>query len=367
MKLGNEAAAVNKANAIEQGAYQQQSKDYAKLAQDEEKVNAELQAKTAPIEAQNQILSKAIMEGKIDHNRLYSNMSTGNKVLAALAVAFSGIGAGMTGQKNMAMEVIQKNIDRDIEDQKAELGKKQTLFSENLRMLGDARAAAVATKAQMASAVQAKAASYMASAHGAQANLQNQVLLSNIGIEQQKLTQQAGLLALAAKGGNMDPAMLVPRLVPEGRQKEVFEEIKNAQNIRRGKNEGMAAFDKAAEEQVLFSKNAIPKVNSPYVGQLKASVLPQFQNIDGTVRQAAMDAFLPTVTPAIGDTKHTQDVKRNTLESWYVAHSSAPTAKGYGIDLDKFGTTNSEKAPPTKTHNGIKYMRGPNGEAVKVK
>lgn len=50
----------------------------------------------------------------INPNQYIQNMGTGQKTLTALGLVLSGMGAGLTGQPNMAQEMLQKNIDRDI-------------------------------------------------------------------------------------------------------------------------------------------------------------------------------------------------------------------------------------------------------------
>jgi hypothetical protein len=354
--LGQRESAIKQAGMAQENSYQAQANVWQNLVKEEQKANAEAAQKLAPLEAKSQELFKAVADGKVDHNRLYSNMSTGNKVLAAISVGLSGLGSGLTGQSNMAMDVIQKSIDRDIESQKIDLGKKQTLFSENLRLIGDTKSALLATKAQLLSAAQAQVQAYSAQANSAQAKLNAQVMLTDLDLQKQKLNQEAVARQLGRQGGNFDPSVLVPRLVPEHKQAEVFKEIKDAMNIRSGGNEALDAFDKADKEQSLFSKNVIPGVNSPYIGKIKAAVLPQFQNIDGTVRQAAMDAFLPTITPQVGDSAHTIAVKRETLKAWLIAHSAAPTAKGFDIDLDKFGSTTTQQ-PEIQTMKGVQYQK----------
>lgn len=68
---------------------------------------------------------------KIDPTRYQTNLGLRKQTLAALGMALSGIGAGLTGQPNMAMEVFQRNLDRDIDAQK------QTFL--NLKDVADAR------------------------------------------------------------------------------------------------------------------------------------------------------------------------------------------------------------------------------------
>lgn len=61
------------------------------------------------------------MNAKVDGDRLFGDMSTGNRILAAISVALGGIGAAMTGKDNMALKIITDAIDRDIDVQKANI------------------------------------------------------------------------------------------------------------------------------------------------------------------------------------------------------------------------------------------------------
>lgn len=56
----------------------------------------------------------------IDPNRFWKSRSTGQKILAGLAMALGGVGAGLTGQQNQAANIIMNAINQDIEAQKLE-------------------------------------------------------------------------------------------------------------------------------------------------------------------------------------------------------------------------------------------------------
>lgn len=58
---------------------------------------------------------------KIDTHRVWSSMDGGQRVLAGIALALGAVGAAGNGGRNMAVETIDKAIDRDIDAQKAEL------------------------------------------------------------------------------------------------------------------------------------------------------------------------------------------------------------------------------------------------------
>lgn len=70
-----------------------------------------------------------ILSTKIDPNRFWSEASTGQRIAGAIGMLLSGMGSGVTGQQNLAMDVINKSIERDIAAQHANLGTKNTVLS----------------------------------------------------------------------------------------------------------------------------------------------------------------------------------------------------------------------------------------------
>lgn len=215
----NAASSGDVIKAIQQGAKAQQEAAAAqsKIAADNAKQMQDLQAagqqKFAAIDAENKQLQDDIAASKIDPHRMWSNASTGNKILAGIGVLLSGIGSGMSGQKNMAMEVINKAIDADVQAQTAELGKKQNLLSMNYRKYGDLQAAQSATASQLSSVAQSQIAAASARAGSAQA--QSSAAIAIAQLKQQEAQRNQALAMDAAKteifnqGGsqNLTPAM----------------------------------------------------------------------------------------------------------------------------------------------------------------
>lgn len=70
---------------------------------------------------------KSLQEGKIDSNRYWNNKSTGGKVGTILGIIAAGFNP--THNPNAAIEMLNREIDRDIDSQKADLGRKQNLLS----------------------------------------------------------------------------------------------------------------------------------------------------------------------------------------------------------------------------------------------
>ena len=128
-------------------------------------------------------LYDAIKNTQIDPKRWQHNQSTGAKIANAIGMALSGIGSGLTGQKNLAQENINRAIDQDIDAQKNDQSKNMTLWKMNReRMDSDAEAHA-ATRNQMLAGAKLDAETFMNAAQGPIAKAHAAQLIA--GIDQQ--------------------------------------------------------------------------------------------------------------------------------------------------------------------------------------
>lgn len=128
--LRQEAQAQSQLGQEKAGAYGQQ-------ATDEAKYNTLLQQSLAE---EHQHVAKTVDDFNnqhIDFNRVWKNKQTGDKVLAGIGMLVSGMGSGFSGQPNMAMKVINDEIDRDIAQQKEEGERKRNAFTMYRDMYGD--------------------------------------------------------------------------------------------------------------------------------------------------------------------------------------------------------------------------------------
>ena len=77
-------------------------------------------------------LRKDILNGKEDPNRLWGSMDTGRKILAAASLLLGGVAVGASGLRieNGAYQVLDKAIQRDIEAQRQNLGRKKSILAD---------------------------------------------------------------------------------------------------------------------------------------------------------------------------------------------------------------------------------------------
>lgn len=313
---------------------------------------------------QYDIIFKQVADGKINPDQYWDNHS---RIGAALAVLVSGIGAGLQhSTQNMALGVIQNGIDKSIEAQKAELGKKENLLSHNLRAQGSLIQAENEYRLQASAAFQGKLMQ-IANETGdpiIQGQAQQkiaQIRLATLPMQQQLAQHQTQLeMRKQLIGGNLspdlDPAQLVPHVVPEHHQAKVNEEIALAQHTSKNSPDILSAFDRAAKNVHLADFN--PMDENADQKALHAMLGPTFKDVEGTVRQAAMDNMAKYTTPQFGDNANTINTKREALVHYLNSKAAAPTAKGYGIDLTKFNSTRpAQSAPEVKTMGGVPYVK----------
>ena len=132
---------------------------------------------------------------------------------------------------------------------------------------------------------------------------------------------------------NTDPATLVNQKVPPADRAKVFEEIKDAQNMRKLAPKILAAFDMAnTRDPVTHAQGA-----REFEGILNTTIA----DTEGTARQAAFKSIHDNMGPGgFAALPGENSTKRRTIAEYMSSKSAAPTAAGYGIDLTKYKNSN---------------------------
>lgn len=316
-------------------------------------------------QARDQELQNAVASGKVDPNRLWKNLDTGSKVTAGIAMILGGIGSGLTHQPNAAVQLLQSAIERDIDAQKNDQSKTMNLWRMNRENTENEIHANLATENQMMGVVKAKMMSAAAGAQGALGAARIAPVIAQIDQEMAMNNWRRTVMDQQSAGGlaQVDPAQLVPMMVknPE-QQKQVYEEIGRAQNISKNSDKILNAFDQSAKENTVLRTGAGLVRTPGAVMALHQLMLPNFKQVDGTVRQASMDESFHNLTPAPGDTDAKIAMKRQAMVNWMHSETAAPTAKGNGIDLTRFSSTAPPKAAPQfQKMGGHTYQKVPGG------
>lgn len=223
-------------------------------------------ARQAEANTQYQKVQKAADEaaqaGKIDPNHFWESRSTGQKIMAAIGIALGGIGGGLSGHGgNVAMDVINKAIDRDIDAQKFNASHKQSTFQNQMgiygmmrQRFGDERQAEAATRMAYLQNVEMQlkdtAAKYQSPEMQAKFNMLAGQLQQRQGALAQQIHasayQQAAMRQLAGGGAGSGAALAV---LPKDVQERVVP-------INGGASHGLAYSEPAATEARAVSSAA---------------------------------------------------------------------------------------------------------------
>jgi hypothetical protein len=300
-------------------------------------------------------LQTEVLKGQIKPRDYLDNMGTGHKIRTALGLILGGMGAGLTHGHNMAFEFLKNQIDHDLEAQKTNLGIKENLLAHNYRATQDLRAASELTRLQTNDIMGLHLKQLAAQATNPQVQGMLLDIAGKFDNQSAQVQHQIALNKMMYGGvqGDVDPAKMVPLLVPKEHQTKAFGEIEAAENTRKMSKSILDAFEDAAKENTVMRTGAGLLRTPGSVYALHQSMQPTFKDLEGTVRQAAMDNTFKNITPAPGDSEHTIETKRQALREYLRSKQSAPTARAYGIDLGKFQQT----AP----HNPLVRVRAPDG------
>lgn len=317
----------------------------------QQKVFDDSQARAKDWNAKLDDLSNQVAAGKVDPNQYVNNMSTGNKIAAAIAIGLGGIGAGLAGQPNQAAEVLNKAIAKDVEAQKENIANKKTLYSENLARFGDEQKATAATITQLGALAQGKLAQIAQQRQGGLNDANYQIMASQLKnknlIESHQLHQMVSQDKMRddlTKGGSQtgaDPLAYVRFVVPEAQQKQAISEIGQAQAATQNEQKMMDVFDQANKENTVLKTGAGLARTPPSIKVFNALADPLIHDNEGRINELEQ-RHIQALAPAPGDAADTIEEKRRGLQDFINHKKEAPTAKAFGIDVNKFANSTSD-------------------------
>lgn len=338
-------AQMNIAKA-ESDQQQQIAKAYEPFIKAQEEQMATFQQKMQDYQQQADMLAQGVASGNVDPKKYMGNMDAGAKVATAIGVLLAGIGQGLTGgNSNPAMDYINKQIDRDIEAQKANLGKKQNLLSQNLQIQGNLLQAEQATRIQMASIFQGQIAKLAAQSNSPilmeKAKLANAEWRAKLAPVQAELAQASAKQAMAKRAMMSGDALnAAVAMVPE---KFMGEALKEAGTIKQTKN-ALAQVDGIMKDLAeLNSLNYRAKNPIQFQERLKTAKIQLFPLVKQIVGEKMSEGDVQNmVNPMIGslwENVETANLKKKNFKNLLIrqAAGAAPTLSQFsGFDALKF-------------------------------
>ena len=281
------------------------------------------------------------MDGKIDPNRYVGSMSTGQKLSTAIGLIMGGMGAGIVGGENPAMKYLNNQIENDINAQKTDLGKKESLLSRNLQQFGNLRDATAMTRANMADL-----ASLQMKQKAAQA--QDPIAKARLLQEAGKLDMQAAQLIgplkakqqvlSAYKQGRVGADVALNYIVPEKDQKAAREELVTVDGYKkaaRGINDIFAGLKKmgAVESNLPFTKSkAEYNAAKALIVQTIRSNMKGQGALSDQEQKSAIDPLLPNSTDTVDQLETKLSAIQGILSN--KVSGGTPTLSGYGLGMD---------------------------------
>lgn len=336
-------------NAILEGGKAQaaQAKAEADVAAqnvaDQQKNLIDYQTQKSAIDQQVQHATEDYNNQHIDPQHYWGNLSTMGKVSTVIGLILGGIGSGATGQKNAALEALNNNIENDINTQKIELGKKDNILGANLRQYGNLQMATNATRAMQLDIARNKLEQAAMSTNDPIVQARAKQAAAQIGVQIGGLTDQMTMMRMQQQqltNGSADPARLVAQMVPKEHQKEAFHEVKQAEDATNVQSNLLDAFDRAAKENTILRTGAGFLRTPASVYQIRAMTLPLIHDMEGKISEFEQKT-VEDLIPHPGDTDDKIATKRDGLIKFIEQKKSAPTARGYGVNLENFPSTST--------------------------
>lgn len=326
-------------------AEQQQGKNTADLlAHQVEQQNqqvATFQSHVAELNKEREAFIKDVQNSHIDPEHYMSSMDTGGKISTAIGLILGGLGGGLSGGGgNQALTFLNSQIDRDVNAQKAELGKKENLLSANMKQFGNLRDATDMTRVMQMDVISNQMKQEAAKAQGPLAKAR---LLQAAGqLDQQAapiLSQMAMRKTLLSgmKSGQSSPEQVIRMVVPEHQQKEAYNELKEAQTVVKAKDRILGGYDQLTKLQTVGSRVSSPVQSGRQIDAIIGSIVPGLSKETAGKFTEEDAKFIDKLMPRPGNTDETNKKNRAALTKLITEKMHFPQLKAYGIDLSNHG------------------------------
>lgn len=305
------------ANAYQQGLAQQQ-----KIAND-------YQTQYAQVDKQRGALQQAIADQHIDPNHYVNSMSTGDKISTMLGLVMGGLGSGLSGKDNMPMKYINDQITRDIDAQKAELGKKENLLTHVMSQYGNMRDGAtmahILTNDIVSSRINQIASTFAdPRAQAAALNLAGQLHMDS--------ADKAGLLSARRtifSSDKVSPEQKI-QFLDKSIQPQATKEFEDSQKLIQARDNVLDAIKSVAQ-----LNTAANKLNPRAYSKIAAKWGPMLANLSKETagRLTPQDVeLLDSLKPSVIDGPEEVAVKLDSANRTIMQKIAAPTLVGWGID-----------------------------------
>jgi hypothetical protein len=286
--------------------------------------------------------------GHIDPNRLMNSKNTFQRVTSGIGLILGGIGAGLTGGPNQALEYLKHQINNDIEAQKAEMGKNENLLAANFKQFGNLKDAVDMSRAMQTGILAdqirmngAKSGSALAKANALQAagklDQESAQTLSQIAMRRTLLS--------GMNQGSVPPEHVVRMIVPQGEQAAAYKELGEARNLQAVKDNTLAAFDQIAKLNTVGGRLGSPIQSTRQINALRGAALDKLtKDTSGRVTPETVK-LIGSAFDTLGADPKTMEVQKQTINNLLSQNMHFPLLNAYGINTQNLGRTTAAGQP----------------------
>lgn len=275
-------------------------------------------------------------QGKIDPNHFWNSKSTLGKASTAIGLILGGMGAGIGGGENPVLSFINQQIDRDVESQKADAGRKmntitalQHQFGNNIDATNMAKAMQAGVFASKLMEEAAKSKDPLALSRAQQAS--GQILATYGPLVQQTALRQTILQGM--KQGSVSPAEAIPHIITDHADKaKAFEEVRHIENQKKAIKTVSDTLDQIDKVQSGTNRVFSPLQSRSQINALNLQIAGLGKEIFGRLNEQELKMLADNHYELTDDAK-TRAVKKQNIINMMSKDVSHPVLDSYHIPI----------------------------------
>jgi len=329
--MQQQEAGIKKQAAAEGQLGQQEAALYRDQAAKQAEMSAIFNKQASDIQQRLTAANQHFQENPIDAQRFINSMPSGQKAVTAIGLILGGIGQGLAGGENMAVKMLNDNINRDID---AQIRNKdiQSQFIKNIQQeFGNTKDAAIMAKSMYADLVASKLQEAAAASKDPMAQARAQQAIGQLKAQFAPLQAEMNYRNSVFEGlqrGVVHPEQAIPALVPKEHQAKAFEEMKDHQVLQSKVQSVLQGFDKAAKLNEPMNRITNPLAAPREIEGISTQIKFLAKELAGRVSDQEIES-LGHLIPKLGDNAQVIATKRQQLSEMMKNVSASPTLDAY--------------------------------------
>ena len=342
-----QAGIMQESQALQQKA-QAEAKIYQQQQQQQQQLMDNYQSQYNELESERKMLMDDIRNSRIEPKRYINNMSGMEKAGTAIGLLLSGIGAGLSGERNMAMDYLDKQIERDVDAQKANMGKQQNLLSALYHQYGNMQQAANMAKVFYSDLYSSKIAEAAAKSNDPLAKARANQAMADLNLKYGPMIAQnarMNTIYFGNKQGMISAEQAVPEMFQDaGDRNKAFEELKQ---VREAQSQIKLVSEQMRELGKLRSTSKL--ANAPFqsrerIKQLEGAIVSKTKEIFGGLSDNEIHIVKDMLPGYFADDK-TVDQGVKEMQKMMAAKVHTPVLDSKNINYGKIVDPKSKFKP----------------------